>query len=130
VSVGFYPDRENLHLIKFWVVRRGGGPKTLFLSDEQVDVIVEGLSMVRETMCSCTTPVGVAGSRALHFGGSHLQSPYSSSIRRQPLHFPNTSRYLFLAQVLCCETTIARLHRTTARRVTICDGKRNFSDIF
>ena len=37
VSVGFYPARDYLPLVEFGVTRRGGGPKTLILSDKQVD---------------------------------------------------------------------------------------------
>jgi hypothetical protein len=33
VSVGFYPARDYLPLVEFGVVRSGGGPKTLILSD-------------------------------------------------------------------------------------------------
>jgi hypothetical protein len=43
VSVGFYSARDYLPLVEFGVLRRGGGRKTLILSDEQVDVLAETL---------------------------------------------------------------------------------------
>jgi len=52
VHFGFYPARNYLPLVEFWFVRRGGGPKTLILSDEQVDALAETLPTVREDMCS------------------------------------------------------------------------------
>ena len=45
----------------FWVVRKCGGPKNLILSDEQVDALTEGLTMLRDAMCSGETSVGVRG---------------------------------------------------------------------
>ena len=39
VSVGFYPARDYLPLVEFGVIRRGGGPKDLIVSDEQVDAM-------------------------------------------------------------------------------------------
>ena len=59
VSVGFYPARDYLPLVEFGVVRRGGGPKTLILSVEQVDAMAEALPMLRDAMCSGETSVGV-----------------------------------------------------------------------
>jgi len=67
-SVGFYPARDYLPLVEFGVFRRGGEPKTLILSDEQVDAMADGLPMLRNAMCSGETSVGAAGSRAVHFG--------------------------------------------------------------
>jgi len=61
VSVGFYPIRDCLPLVEFGVVRRDGGPKTLILSDEQVDAMAEGLPMLRDAMCSGETSVGGIG---------------------------------------------------------------------
>ena len=43
VSVGYYTARDYLPLVEFGVVRRGGEPKTLILSHEQVDAMSEGL---------------------------------------------------------------------------------------
>ena len=37
--------------------RRAGGPKTIILSDEQVDAMAEGLPMLRDAMCG-GNPVG------------------------------------------------------------------------
>jgi len=68
VSVGFYPARDYLPFVEFGVVRRDGGPKTLILSDEQVDTMVERLPMLRDAMCSGSTSVVVAGATAVHFG--------------------------------------------------------------
>jgi hypothetical protein len=55
VSVGFYPARDYLPLAEFSAVRRGGGPKTLILSDEQVDIMAEGLPMIRDATFSGET---------------------------------------------------------------------------
>ena len=52
VSVGFYPARDYLPLVEFGVVRRGGRPETLVLSDEHVDAMVEDIPMLRDAMCS------------------------------------------------------------------------------
>ena len=60
VSVGFYPTHDYLPLVEFEVVQRGGGPKTLILSDEQVDAMAEVQPMLRDAMCSVETSVGVA----------------------------------------------------------------------
>jgi len=64
----FYPARDYLPLVEFGVVRKGGGPKTLILSDEQVDAMAKALPMLRDAMCSGETSVGVAGARLVHFG--------------------------------------------------------------
>jgi hypothetical protein len=61
VSLGFYPARDYLPLVEFGVIRRGGGPKTLILKDKQVDAMAEGLSMLRDAMCSAETSVGGRG---------------------------------------------------------------------
>ena len=50
VSVGFYPARDYLLLVEVGVLRSGGGPKTLILSDEQVDVLAETLPTLRKDM--------------------------------------------------------------------------------
>jgi hypothetical protein len=68
VSVGSYPARDYLPLVEFGVVRRGGGPKNLILSDEQVDAMAEALPNLRYAMCSGETSVGVAGERVVRFG--------------------------------------------------------------
>ena len=60
MSVGFYPTHDYLPLVEFEVVQRGGGPKTLILSDEQVDAMAEVQPMLRDAMCSVETSVGVA----------------------------------------------------------------------
>jgi hypothetical protein len=52
VYVGFYPTRDYLPLVEFGVLRRGGGPNTLILSDEQVDALAESLPSLREDMCT------------------------------------------------------------------------------
>jgi hypothetical protein len=59
VSVGLYPARDCLPLVEFEVVWRVGGPKTLILSDEQVDGMAESLPMIRDAMFSGETSVGV-----------------------------------------------------------------------
>ena len=51
MSVGFYPARDYLPLVEFGVVRRGGGPKTLILSDEHLDAMVEALPTLRDDVC-------------------------------------------------------------------------------
>jgi len=58
VSVGCYPARDYLPLVEFGVVRRGGGPKTLIFSDEQVDAMAEGLPMLWDAMCIGEPPDG------------------------------------------------------------------------
>ena len=68
VSVGFYPIRDCLPLVEFGVVRRDGGPKTLILSDEQVDAMAEDLPMLCDVICSGKTSVGFSGARAVPFG--------------------------------------------------------------
>ena len=50
VSVGFYHARDYLPLVEYGVLRWGGGPKTLILSDEQVDALAETLPTLREYM--------------------------------------------------------------------------------
>jgi hypothetical protein len=50
VPVGFYPARDYQLMVEFGVLRRGGGPKTLILSDEQVDALAETLPTLREEM--------------------------------------------------------------------------------
>ena len=67
MSVVFYPARDYLPLVQFGVFRRGGVPKTLILSNEQVDVLAEVLPMLRVALCSGETSVGVAGARAVDF---------------------------------------------------------------
>jgi hypothetical protein len=57
VSVGVYPACEYLPLVEFGVVRKGGGPKTLILSNEQVDTLAEALPTLRD-MCNGETSVG------------------------------------------------------------------------
>jgi len=61
VSVGFYPAHDYLPLVEYGVIRRGGGPKTPILSDEQVDAMAEGLPMLWDAMCSGETSVGGLG---------------------------------------------------------------------
>ena len=56
VSVGFYPARDYLPLVEFGVVRRGGGPKTIILRDEQIDAMRDGLPKLSEAMCSGGEP--------------------------------------------------------------------------
>jgi hypothetical protein len=58
VSVGFDPARDYLPLVEFGVVQRGCGPKTLILSDEQVDAMEEALPMLWDALCSVETSVG------------------------------------------------------------------------
>ena len=48
VSVDLYAARDYLPLVEFGVLRRAGGPKTLILSDEQVDALAETLPTLRE----------------------------------------------------------------------------------
>ena len=61
MSVGSYPARDYVPLVEFEVVRRGGGPKTFILIDEQVDTMAERLPMLRDAMCSGETSVGGVG---------------------------------------------------------------------
>ena len=58
VSVGFYPARDYLPLGEFGVVRSGGGPKTLILSDEHVDALAETLNTLRDMCIGETSVVG------------------------------------------------------------------------
>ena len=81
VSVGFYPARDYLTLVEFGVVRRGGGPKTIILSDEQVDAMAEALPMLWGAMCSGETSVGV---RRCESGAFRLD--VSRSQRTAPLY--------------------------------------------
>jgi len=67
VSVGFYPARDYLRLVEFGVVRRGGAPKTLILSDEQVDALAETLPTLRDDMC-----IGEAVGRSCESGAIRL----------------------------------------------------------
>ena len=67
MSIGFYPARDYLPLVEFGVVRRGGGPKTLILSDTQVDAMAERLPMLRDAMCSGETSVGGRGCESCAF---------------------------------------------------------------
>ena len=59
--VVFYRVRDYLQLVEFGVVRRGGGPKTIIISDEQVDAMAERLPMLRDAMCCGETSVGGSG---------------------------------------------------------------------
>ena len=59
MCVGVYPARDYLPLVEFVVVRRGGGPKTLTLSDEQVDALAETQPTLRDDMCIAETSAGV-----------------------------------------------------------------------
>jgi hypothetical protein len=52
VSVGFYAARDYIPLVEFGVVMRGGRPKTIILSEEQMDVMPVALPKLRDTMCS------------------------------------------------------------------------------
>ena len=65
--VGFYPTRDYLPLVEFGVLRRGGGPNTLILSDEQVDALAETLPSLREDMCT-----RVAGGLGCEIGAFRL----------------------------------------------------------
>jgi len=67
VSAGFYPARDYLPLVEFGVLRRGGGPKTLILNDEQVDALAETLPTLREDMC-----IGEARGRSCESGASRM----------------------------------------------------------
>ena len=67
VSVSFYLARNHLHLVEFGVLRRGGGPKTLILGNEQVDAMVERLPMLRDAMCSGNVSVGGRGCEIVSF---------------------------------------------------------------
>ena len=66
--VGLYPARDCLPLVEFEVVWRVGGPKTLILSDEQVDAMEEALPMLRDDMCSGGTSVGGRRCESCAFG--------------------------------------------------------------
>ena len=56
--VCFYRASDYLPLFEIGVLRMGGGPKSLILSDEQVHALAETLPTIREGMCS-----GEAGGR-------------------------------------------------------------------
>jgi hypothetical protein len=86
VSVGFYPARDYLPLVEFGVLRRGGGPKTLILSDEQVDALAETLPTLREDMCS-----GEAGGRRCESGAFRLDMTRS---RRTASLYVDSSSFL------------------------------------
>ena len=68
VYVVFYPARDYLPLVEFGVVRRGGGPKTLILSDEQVDALAEALPKRQDDTCCGETSVGVEGAGVVPSG--------------------------------------------------------------
>ena len=68
MSVGSYSARNYLPLVEFRVARKGGGPKTLILSDEQVDAMAEALPKLRDDMSSGETSVGVAGAKVVPSG--------------------------------------------------------------
>jgi hypothetical protein len=68
VSVGFYAARDYLPLVEFGVVRRGGGPKTLILSDEQVDALAEALPKRQDDTCCGETSFGVEGAGVVSSG--------------------------------------------------------------
>jgi hypothetical protein len=101
VSVGFYAARDYLPLVEVGVARRGGGPKTLILSDEEVDAMAETLPILRDALCSGET--SVVGSQVREVWLSVLfdsQSSNGSPIRRITVHFSNFTRYrLSLAHV-------------------------------
>jgi hypothetical protein len=63
VFVGFYPARDYLPLVEFGAVRRGGGLKTIILSDEQVNAMAECLPLLRDAMCG-GNPVGGSGCKS------------------------------------------------------------------
>jgi len=65
VSVGFYPARDSL---PSWGRSERRWAVTLILSDELVDVVAEGLPMLRGAMCNGDSYVGFAGARAVNFG--------------------------------------------------------------
>ena len=50
VSVGFYPTRDYQPLVEFGAIRRGGSKSTI-LGDEQVDILVECLPAMSDSMC-------------------------------------------------------------------------------
>ena len=104
VSVGFYPARDYLPLVDFGVVRRGGGRKTLILSDEQVDAQAEALPTLWDDMCSGETSVG--GSQVREWcipAGFDTQTASGTSIRRFTVYFSDFTIYgISLAcSVLC-----------------------------
>ena len=79
--------------MEFGVGRRGGGPKTLILIDEQVEALADGLSMLRGAMY--IGEISVIG-RMCESDAFRLdvrsQSPYGSSIRRFLVHVPISAR--------------------------------------
>jgi len=77
VSVGFYPARDYLPLFEFGVLRRAGGPKTLILSDEQVDALAMTLPKLRGDMCS-----GGARGRSCESGSFRLDVTRSGRTAR------------------------------------------------
>ena len=93
VSVCFYPARDSLPLLEFGVVRRGGGPKTLLLSDKQMDALAEVLPILWDAMCNGETFVCVAGARAVNFGSRRTARLYVDS-----QYTSLTTRYRSLAR--------------------------------
>jgi len=79
VSVGFYPARDYLPLVVFGVLRRAGGPKTLILSDEQVDALAGTIPTLREDMCS-------GGARGCRCDSGAFQHDVSRSRRTARLY--------------------------------------------
>ena len=51
MPVDFYPARDYLPLVEVGVLRSAGVPKSLILSDEQVDALAETLHTPRGDMC-------------------------------------------------------------------------------
>ena len=79
VSVVFYPARNYLPLVEFGVFRRGGGHKTLILSDEQVEALAEALPTLRDDMRCGETSVG---GRRCESGAFRLDSTRSRRTAR------------------------------------------------
>jgi len=130
VSVGFYHARDYLPLLEFGAVRRGGGPKTLILSDEEMDALA-GLPMLRDAMCSGETSVG---SRGYESGAFRLDV---TRIRRTARVYVN-SQYIslnlqdidYLSRMFSVVQQQLRDFIVALQDVAICNGNPNIRDIF
>ena len=103
MSVVFYPARDYLPLVQFGVFRRGGVPKTLILSNEQVDAVA-GPTMLRDAMCIGETSVGrrgfEIGAFRLDVTRSRRRLVYTSTLSTVPYLY-NTSTISHACLVLC-----------------------------
>jgi hypothetical protein len=90
--VCFRPARGYLPLVEIGVVRRGGGPKTIILSYEQVDAMAEALPVLRDAMCG-GNPVGGSGCKSGAFRLVVTRSRRIARLYVDSIHFTYTTRY-------------------------------------